>query len=85
MFLEMQAEAIKLKLQGDSAPDSDQPALLITSDQVETFRFSLHLQLIRFCILHVQLILSAGKGYGEQRDDKGKATECRRSQGIHHG
>jgi len=34
-FLELQAEAIKLKLQGDSAPDSDQPALLITSDQVQ--------------------------------------------------
>jgi len=34
VFLELQAEAIKLKLQGDSAPDSDQPALLITSDQV---------------------------------------------------
>ena len=34
MFLDLQAEAIKQKLQGDSAPDSDQPALLITSDQV---------------------------------------------------
>ncbi|CAD6214341.1 unnamed protein product [Miscanthus lutarioriparius] len=31
---EAKAEAIKQKLQGDSAPDSDQPALLITSDQV---------------------------------------------------
>jgi len=31
---EAKAEAIKQKLQGDSAPDSDQPALMITSDQV---------------------------------------------------
>jgi hypothetical protein len=34
LVLELQAEAIKQKLQGDSAPDSDQPALMITSDQV---------------------------------------------------
>ncbi|RLN13159.1 F-box protein [Panicum miliaceum] len=32
-----------------------------------------------------QPILHAGKGHGEQRGDTGKATECRRSQGIYQG
>lgn len=94
VFLGLQAEAIKQKLHGDSAPvtDGDQPArLLITSDQVGG-RFS-SLEWIWFCTPvefdtvcdHFQLILSVCKGYGEQRGDTGEATECRRSQGVHQG
>jgi hypothetical protein len=37
-------------------------------------------------VITIQPILHAGnKGHGEQRCDTGKATECRRSQGIYQG